>query len=215
VSYFSIYTSIQVIHTSCWKRSRKQDCSCNVIIKSIHRAVIGVWTRYIRCVSISIRDSWHIFGIMIALTKIFVFLIILTYAVMEALGSCDNHILLVHRVTIDYRYTFGPLDPSPKSLSRLNFGGAVRNYYRPCRAGTWAQPLAHGPTRYWLNMSGLFWTVRNCKRPKIQILARNSHRAWNSYQNPKFTWKPEIQNKARNSKHIYHLVDINISSFLI
>jgi hypothetical protein len=59
---------------------------------------------------------------MIALTKIFVFLIILTYAVMEALGSCDNHILLVHRVTIDYRYTFGPLDPSPKSLSRLNFG---------------------------------------------------------------------------------------------
>jgi hypothetical protein len=38
---------------------------------------------------------------------------------------------------------------------------------------------------------------------KIHIKTRNSH------QSSKFTTKP------RNLKHIYHLVDINISSFII
>jgi hypothetical protein len=75
--------------------------------------------------------------------------------------------------------------------------------------------LARGPARYWLNMSGLFLAARNCKKPEIQILARNSHRVQNSYQSPKFTSKPKIHNKARNSKQMYHLVDIKISSFII
>ena len=65
--------------------------------------------------------------------------------------------------------------PSPKRPSTFNFGPARPSIkFGPCRAGSRADPSAHGPAHISLNEPCYKRAARNKKRPEIKK-ARNTH----------------------------------------
>jgi hypothetical protein len=73
-------------------------------------------------------------------------------------------------------------------------GRPTRLNFRTYRAGPRAYPLAHGLTRNYLNVLGLFRVVQNYKKPKIHFLVQIL------YQGLKFTSEPKIQNRFKKTR---------------
>ena len=109
--------------------SRLQYCLCKIITKPVHSHVICIGRRRIGCIPrgcmscVSFRYRGHIIWIWITSPKMSIKCMIFMNEVMEAHGSCHNHLLLRHWVTwhleknspLHLPYTKSPLDDISKT----------------------------------------------------------------------------------------------------